>query len=134
MESGEDLKTNQNYMHLVIHGTLYQGSLTLLLYLLLGKTLYGNYDMKDAELRFIFDDIFARQVALAEALNVIADHIGAKRYEIADDGSQTRVPVCVLPPIFFERIGAQKKREAERRRGQPTGPQDPTIIGRREHE
>jgi len=86
--------------------------------------------MKDYELRFIFEDIFARQAALAEAMNIIADKIGAERYEQTDDGVPYRVPVCVLPPTFFERIEAQRAREAERRRGQPVGPLDPTIIGR----
>ena len=86
--------------------------------------------MKDYVLEFLIQDIFDRQAAIAEALNIIADQIDARRHEQASDGQLYRVPVCVLPPTFWERLKEQEAQRDAERAGQPVGPVDPTIVGR----
>ena len=86
--------------------------------------------MKEYVLEFLIQDIFGRQAAIAEALNIIADQIDARRHEQASDGQLYRVPVCVLPPTFWERLKEREAHRATERAGQPVGSINPTIIGR----
>ncbi len=74
--------------------------------------------MKDYVLEFLIQDIFDRQAAIAEALNIIADQIDARRHEQASDGQLYRVPVCVLPPTFWERLKERETQRDAKRAGQ----------------